>query len=69
MRGTIWSVVTLGTLLAFLPVVFSDSLASNADALGSEFLSLIGTLAPVFGVLVLVAAASLFTTLFSSDGF
>jgi uncharacterized membrane protein (DUF106 family) len=69
MRGSIWSVVALGTMLAFMPVVLSDSLATSADSLGSEFLDLIGTLAPVMGALIIVAATGLFLSLYSNDGF
>jgi len=69
MRGNIWSVVALGTTVAFLPIVFSDALASNADSLGSEWLNLAGSLTPVFGVLLLAAAAGLLITFFQSDGF
>jgi uncharacterized membrane protein (DUF106 family) len=61
--------VALGTTVAFLPVIFSDSLASGADALGSEWLELTGTLTPVFGVLVLAAATGLLITFFQSEGF
>ena len=69
MRGNIWSVVALGVTVAFLPIVFSDTLASNADSVGSELIELVGTLTPVFGVLVLVAATGLLLTFFQSDGF
>jgi len=69
MRGTIWSVVALGVTVAFLPLVFSDTLANNADSVGSDLLELIGTLTPVFGVLLLLAATGLFLTFFTSDGF
>lgn len=69
MRGTIWSVVALGVTVAFLPLVFSDTLASNADSVGTDLLELIGTLTPVFGVLVLLAATGLFLSLFTNERF
>lgn len=69
MKGSIWSVVALGVAVAFLPLIFSASLSASADALGSDVLDVVGTLSPVFGVLILVAAGGLLISLFSSSTF
>jgi len=69
MRGSIWSVVALLTLLGFVPVVFSENVATNADSVGSELLTLFSSFAPVLGTVIIVAAAGLFLTLFSEDSF
>ncbi len=69
MRGSIWSVVALFTLLGFVPVVFSADVAAATDTLGSELLTLFSSFAPVLGSVVIVAAAGLFLTLFSEDTF
>lgn len=69
MRGSIWSVVALLTLLGFVPVVFSEDLAASTDSLGSELLGLFSSFAPVLGSVIIVASAGLFLTLFSEDSF
>jgi len=69
MRGSIWSVVALFTLLGFVPVVFSADVAAATDTLGSKLLTLFSSFAPVLGSVVIVAAAGLFLTLFSEDTF
>lgn len=69
MRGSIWSVVALLILTAFVPVVFSENLATNADSVGSEVLGLMSAFSPVLGSVVIVSAAGLFYALFSEDSF
>ena len=61
--------VALGTLVAFLPVVFSDTLAANTDAVGTSVLELLGALSPVLGVIIIVAATGLLLALFTGDEF
>ena len=61
--------VALGTLVAFLPVVFSDTLAANADAVGTSVLELLGALSPVLCFILIVAAAGLLLALFPVDEF
>ena len=69
MRGNIWSVVALGTTLAFLPVVFSDELCANTDAVGTNIVELLAAFAPLLGATIIVAAAALLLALFSGDEF
>jgi hypothetical protein len=69
MRGSIWSVVTVGVVVAALPLIFSEDLNGGADSLGSEFLDLISALTPLFGVLILVSVTGLFLVFFSGDEF
>ena len=61
--------MTLGVVVAALPLIFSEDLNASADSLGSEFVELISALSPVFGVLILVAVAGLLLVFFSGDEF
>jgi biopolymer transport protein ExbB/TolQ len=66
MRGSIWTVVALGSGLAMLPVIVD---VDSPDATGQTVLDLVGSLGPVLGLLLFVTGMAFVITLFTSDGF
>jgi hypothetical protein len=66
MRGTIWTVVALGSGLALLPAILD---ISATDTTGQTVLDVVSPLAPVLGVLLFVAAMAVVITMFDADGF
>lgn len=66
MRGSIWTVVALGSGLAMLPVIVD---VDSPDATGQTVLDLVGSLGPILGLLLFVTGMAFVITLFTSDGF
>lgn len=66
MRGSIWTVVALGSGLAMLPVIVD---VDSPDTTGQTVLDLVGSLGPILGLLLFVTGMAFVITLFTSDGF
>jgi len=66
MRGSIWTVVALGSGLALLPAILD---VSAPDATGQTVLDVVSPLAPVLGVLLFVTAMAVVISMFNADGF
>jgi hypothetical protein len=66
MRGSIWAVVALGSGLALVPAIID---VDSPDATGQTVLDVVGSLAPVLGLLLFVTAMALVIAFFTSDGF
>ena len=64
MRGSIWSVVALGTGIAFLPLVVPNS---GTDPTGDAIYGLISAIAPVLGIMFAVAVFGLLIVLLGFD--
>jgi len=66
MRGSIWTVVALGSGLALVPAIID---VDTPDATGQTVLDVVGSLAPVLGLLLFVTTMALVIAFFTSDGF
>ena len=66
MRGSIWTVVALGAGLGLLPAILD---VGSPDETGQTVLSLTGSLAPILGLTLFVAAMALVIAFFTADGF
>jgi biopolymer transport protein ExbB/TolQ len=66
MRGSIWTVVALGSGLALVPAIID---VDSPDATGQTVLDVVGSLAPVLGLLLFVTGMAVVISLVTSDGF
>jgi biopolymer transport protein ExbB/TolQ len=66
MRGSIWTVVALGSGLALVPAIIN---VDSPDATGQAVLDVVGSLAPVLGLLLFVTGMAVVISLVTSDGF
>jgi len=65
MRGTIWSVVALGTGIVMLPLILPST--GGGDDAGTAIFDLITSIAPVVGLTFAVAAFGLLIGLLGFD--
>jgi len=66
MRGSIWTVVALGSGLALVPAIID---VDSPDATGQTVLDVVGSLGPVLGLLLFVTGMAVVISLVTSDGF
>jgi len=64
MRGTIWSVVAMGTGIVFLPLILPSG---GTDKTGDAIFGLISSLAPVLGLMFTVTVFGLLVVLLGFD--
>jgi len=65
MKGSIWSVVALGTGIVMLPLILPST---GGDAVGGNVFGLITSIAPVVGLTFVVAVFGLLLAFLGSDG-
>ena len=66
MRGSIWTVVALGSGMALVPAIID---VDSPDATGHTVLDVVGSLGPVLGLLLFVTGMAVVIAFFTSDGF
>jgi len=66
MRGSIWSVVALGTGAAMVPAVLDVNVAAGST--GDDILGLLSTFDPLIGVAAAIVAFGLLLVLFTDSG-
>lgn len=67
MRGSIWSVVAVGTAAAMAPAILDVQV--SAGSTGDDILGLLTIFDPLLGVAVVIVAFGLLLTYFSNSGF
>lgn len=67
MRGSIWSVVALGTAAGMAPAILDVQVADGST--GDTILGLLTTFDPLIGLAVVVVTFGLLLTYFSDSGF
>jgi len=67
MRGSIWTVVAVGTAAAMTPAVLDVDV--NSDATGQTALNLVSTLDIVIGLSFVIVCFGLLIALFTDSGF
>ncbi len=65
MKGTIWSVVALGTGIVMLPLILPST--GGGDEAGTAIFDLISSITPVVGLMFAVAAFGLLIGLLGFD--
>jgi len=63
MKGSIWSVVALGTATVMLPLILPSS---GVDSTGSDIFGLLTAIAPTIGLMFVVATFGLLLVFFNS---
>jgi len=67
MRGSIWSVVAVGTAAAMAPAILDVQV--SAGSTGDDILGLLTIFDPLLGVAFAIVAFGLLLTYFSNSGF